>query len=92
MSLEEILEYRFGTCIEQVALMKFLLDKIRDENKMFCCRIHEPDDYGNLEDDEHMHCFVLFYRDEKVYHMEHPNFQKREYMSMLQKMRQSKQS
>lgn len=23
MSLEEILEYRFGTCIEQVALMKF---------------------------------------------------------------------
>ena len=29
MSLEEILEYRFGTCIEQVALMKFLLDKIR---------------------------------------------------------------
>jgi len=44
------------------------------------------------EDDEHMHCFVLFYRDEKVYHMEHPNFQKREYMSMLQKMRQSKQS
>ena len=82
MSLEEILEYRFGTCIEQVALMKFLLDKIRVE----------PDDYGNLEDDEHMHCFVLFYRDEKVYHMEHPNFQKREYMSMLQKMRQSKQS
>ena len=92
MSLEEILEYRFGTCIEQVALMKFLLDKIRVENKMFCCRIQEPDDYGNLEDDEHMHCFVLFYRDEKVYHMEHPNFQKREYMSMLQKMRQSKQS
>lgn len=77
MSLEEILEYRFGTCIEQVALMKFLLDKIRVENKMFCCRIYEPDDYGNLEDDEHMHCFVLFYRDEKFYHMEHPNFQKK---------------
>lgn len=57
--------------------MKFLLDKIRVENKMFCCRIYEPDDYGNLEDDEHMHCFVLFYRDEKVYHMEHPNFQKK---------------
>ena len=48
MSLEEILEYRFGTCIEQVALMKFLLDKIRVENKMFCCRIYEPDDYGNF--------------------------------------------
>ena len=59
MSLEEILEYRFGTCIEQVALMKFLLDKIRVENSIIWN--------------------ILI-------------FKKREYMSMLQKMRQSKQS
>ena len=89
MSLEEILEYRFGTCIEQVALMKFLLDKIRVENKMFCCRIYEPDDYGNLEDDEHMSCFIGM---KKSIIWNILIFKKREYMSMLQKMRQSKQS
>lgn len=77
MSIEEILEYKIGTCIEQAAIMKFLLDKINIENKMFCCRIYEPDDYGNLEEDEHMHCFVLFYKDGKVYHMEHPNYEKK---------------
>lgn len=77
MSIEEVLEYKIGTCIEQVAIMKFLLDKINIENKMFCCRIYEPDDYKNLEEDEHMHCFVLFYKEGKVYHIEHPNFEKK---------------
>ena len=24
-----------------------------------------------------MHCFVLFYRDGKVFHLEHPNFKKK---------------
>lgn len=24
-----------------------------------------------------MHCFVLFYRNDKVYHLEHPNFEKK---------------
>lgn len=77
MSLDEIFAYKIGTCIEQVAVMKFLLDKINVKNKMFCCRIYEPDDYGNLEEDEHMHCFVLFYKDDRVYHLEHPNFEKK---------------
>lgn len=77
MSMEEMFEYKIGTCIEQAAMMKFLLDKINVTNKLFCCRIFEPDDYGNLEEDEHMHCFVLFYRDGKVYHIEHPNFEKK---------------
>lgn len=77
MSLEEILIHKIGTCVEQAALIHFLLDKIKIENKMFCCRIYEPDDYGNLEEDEHMHCFVLFYRNGKVYHLEHPNFEKK---------------
>lgn len=77
MSTEEIFEYKIGTCIEQVAIMHFLLDKINIKNKMFCCRMYEPDDYGNLEEDEHMHCFVLFYRNDKVYHLEHPNFEKK---------------
>lgn len=38
---------------------------------------YEPDDYGNLEDEEHMHCFLLYYLNNKVYHMEHPNFEKK---------------
>lgn len=74
MSIEEILKYKIGTCIEQVSLMHYLLDKINIKNKMFCCRIFEPDDYGNLEEEEHMHCFILYYENGKVYHMEHPNF------------------
>lgn len=77
MSIEEVLENKVGTCIEQVAVMQFLLDKIDIRNKMFCCRIYEPDDYGNLEEDEHMHCFVLFFQNGRVYHMEHPNFERK---------------
>ena len=59
MSVEESMKQKIGTCIEQVAVMHFLLDKIQIKSKMYCCRIYEPDDYGNLEEDEHMHCFVL---------------------------------
>jgi len=88
MSIDEILNHKIGTCIEQVAIMHFLLDKLNIPNKMFCCRIYEPDDYGNLEEDEHMHCFVLFFENGKVYHLEHPNFEKREYMNIPLKMTQ----
>lgn len=77
MTIDEILKYKIGTCIEQVNLMHYLLDKINVKNKMYCCRIFEPDDYGKLEEEEHMHCFLLFYENSKVYHMEHPNFQKK---------------
>ena len=73
MSIDEILKYKIGTCIEQVNL----LDKINVKNKMYCCRIFEPDDYGNLEEEEHMHCFVLYYENNKVYYMEHPNFERK---------------
>ena len=77
MSIEEILKHKIGTCIDQVNLMHYLLNKINIKNKMFCCRIFEPDDYGNLEEEEHMHCFILYYENDKVYHMEHPNFLKK---------------
>ena len=77
MWIDEILEHKIGTCIEQVNLMHYLLNRINIKNKMFCCRIFEPDDYGNLEEEEHMHCFILFYQNNKVYHMEHPNFNKK---------------
>ena len=77
MSLDEIFKYKIGTCIDQVNLMHYLLNKININNKMYCCRIFEPDDYGNLEEEEHMHCFVLYYLNNKVYHIEHPNFERK---------------
>ena len=44
VSIEDTIKYGMGVCIEQVHLMHFLFDKIRIKNKMFCCRIWEPDD------------------------------------------------
>ncbi len=75
-SLEEILNHKIGTCIEQVYLMKYLLDKINIPNKMFCTRIYEGEDFNDLEADEHMHCFVLYYLNDKVYQLEHPNWER----------------
>ena len=75
-SLEEILKHKIGTCIEQVYLMKYLLDKINVPNKMFCTRIYEGEDFNDLEAEEHMHCFILYYLNDKVYQIEHPNWQR----------------
>ncbi len=71
--LEQCLKLGIGTCIEQVYLMHTIFCKIDIQNKMYCCRIYEPDNYGNLEEEEHMHCFLLYYHQGKVYHIEHPN-------------------
>ena len=35
MSIKEILKYKIGTCIDQVNLMHYLLNKINIKNKMF---------------------------------------------------------
>ena len=89
MSVLDILEYKIGTCIEQALLIHYLLDKIEVDNKLFCCRIFEPDDYGNLEEDEHMHCFVLFEDNGKTYQLEHANNEKKgihEYRSEAEAM------
>ena len=48
-SLEETLNHKIGTCIEQVYLMKSLLDKINIPNKMFCTRIYEGEDFNDLD-------------------------------------------
>lgn len=76
MSLEEIIEYGMGTCIEQVYLMKILLDKINIPCKMFCTRIYEDNNFNDLDADEHMHCFILYYLNDKVYQIEHPNWER----------------
>lgn len=75
-TLEEILTHKIGTCIEQVYLMKLLLDKINIPSKMYCTRIYESKDFNDLEADEHMHCFVLYYQNNKVYQIEHPNWER----------------
>lgn len=74
MSIEEILKEKIGTCIEQVWLMKVLLDRIDMPNKMFCCRVFESDDFHDMDAEGHMHCFVLFFRDNRCYHLEYPAY------------------
>ena len=74
MSIEDTLKNGVGTCIEQVYLMKYLLDKLNIKNKMFCTRIYEPNDFNNLDEEEHMHCFILYYLNDRVYQIEHPNY------------------
>ena len=74
-SIDECLEHKLGVCTEQVYLMHILLDKINIPNKMFCTRIYESEDFNDLDSDEHMHCFLLYYLDGKVYQIEHPNWE-----------------
>lgn len=74
MSIEEILKEKIGTCIEQVWLMKVLLDRIEMPNKMFCYRVFESDDFHEMDAEEHMHCFVLFFRNNRCYHLEYPAY------------------
>ena len=75
-SIEETLKHGIGTCIEQVYLMHTLLDKLKIPNKMFCTRIYEGEDFNNLDEEEHMHCFILYYLDGQVHQIEHPNWER----------------
>ena len=76
LSIEETLEHKLGTCIEQVNLMHFFLDNLGIPNKMFCTRVYEKDNFNDLDAEEHMHCFILYYQDTKdgkVHQIEHPD-------------------
>ena len=75
-SIEETLKHGIGTCIEQVNLMSHLLTTLNIPNKMFCTRIYEIENFNDLEAEEHLHCFVLYYINNKVYQIEHPNWKK----------------
>lgn len=72
MNIKQILEHKIGTCIEQVLLMHYLLDSLNIPNKMFCTRIYESGEI-DIEQEEHMHCFILYYDDKGVHQIEHPN-------------------
>jgi len=75
-SLEETLQHKIGTCIEQVFLMNYLLKELNIPTKMFCTRLYEGEDFNDPDADEHMHCFVLYYMNDKVYQIEHPNWER----------------
>ena len=75
-SVEEVLNTKVGNCIDQVLLMHYLLDNLNIENKMFCTRVVEIGDIPE-DQEEHMHCFVLYYDDEGVHHIEHPDGEKK---------------
>lgn len=75
-SIKEILEHDIGTCIEQVYLMSSLLNNLNIPNKMYCTRIYERNDFNDLDAEEHMHCFLLYFVNGKVYQIEHPNWEK----------------
>lgn len=72
-SIEDTINEKVGTCIEQVCLMNYLLNKLSVETKMFCTRLYEDETFNDLKAPERMHCFVLYYVDDKVYQMEHPD-------------------
>lgn|SRR5574344_2202383 len=76
LDVKTILKEKVGTCIEQVLLMHYLLDNLNIKNKMFCTRVYES---GIVDDnqDEHMHCFILYYDDKGVHQIEHPNKDRR---------------
>lgn len=75
-SIEETLEHGIGTCIEQVYLMHTLLDNLGIKNQMYCTRIYEGEGFNDLDADEHMHCFVLYFINDEVYQIEHPNWER----------------
>ena len=68
-SLNEVLEYKIGSCIEQTYLIKYLLDSIGISSRMFCIRAYE-DDYNITNFDVFMHCFILYSLNDKIYHIE----------------------
>lgn len=76
-SVNETLEHGIGTCIEQVMLMKVLLDKINIPNKVFCARIYENEEFNDLDSDVHMHCFILYYDNKGTHQIEHPNWERK---------------
>lgn len=75
-SIDKILQYKIGTCIEQVFLMKYLFDKINIESHMYCTRVYEDSNFNDIDADEHMHCFLLYFMNDKVYQIEHPNWER----------------
>lgn len=70
-SIDEIKKNKIGTCIEQTLLEKYWFDKHNIQNKIFCHRLFENEE--NFDKEVKMHCFLLYYLNNKWYHFEHSN-------------------
>ena len=68
-TLEEILETGLATCAEDAKLIKYALEKMGYETKLYCHRAYETEE--NINETVKMHCFVLFKKDNNWYHFEH---------------------
>ena len=73
LSNKNAIKYGVGTCIEQVSIMKELLDNLGIESKMYSTRIYEDESFNDLNKKERMHCFILYFIDGRTYQLEHPN-------------------
>ncbi len=70
-SNEECIKNGNGTCIEQTLLEKAFMDEMD-----ITCKLYSLRDYRIRDDNEiaiRMHCFLLFFMNDKCYHFEHAN-------------------
>lgn len=70
-SVADTVSSKLGTCIEQTRLEKEVFQKLDIPCKMFALRSYGLEEQTG--DEVKMHCFLLFYINEKCYHFEHAN-------------------
>ncbi len=70
LTLGEITVNKLGTCIEQTFLEMVVMDNLHIPYKAYCLRSFE-DDLKIV--DPKMHCFLLYFANNKCYHFEHSN-------------------
>lgn len=68
-TINEIFETGLVTCAEDAKLIKYCLDRLGYETKLYCHRAYETEE--NFDQTVKMHCFVLFKKDNYWYHFEH---------------------
>lgn len=70
-SSDEVADNLHGTCIEQTLFEKSFMDEMG-----IICKLYSLRDYRIREDSEidiKMHCFLLYFIDDKCFHFEHAN-------------------
>ena len=70
LTLDEVLEYGLGTCIEQTYLEIETMERLGIPYKAYCLRSYYDD---KRIVDPKMHCFLLYFKNDKCYHFEHSN-------------------
>jgi hypothetical protein len=73
-TVEEMIEHNLGTCLEQVILMSRILTKLGFPNRKFIIRVYRGDEkFDYINSKILIHSFVLYYKDGKVFQIEHPD-------------------